>query len=125
MKQIAAEFDIEPIMPRTSEEDRFLATKLQGLSNDIRATMYAVNDLTVNRKYDKEATFNATGEGPATLAGTLDCINPTLYRNVNTILTILFTMPVSTATPERSFSTMRRVKTYLRATRQRHPRLLL
>ena len=25
-------------------------------------------------------------------------------------------MPVSTATPERSFSTMRRVKTYLRAT---------
>ena len=30
-----------------------------------------------------------------------------------TIITILVTMPVSTATPERSFSTMRRVKTYL------------
>ena len=30
-----------------------------------------------------------------------------------TIFTVLVTMPVSTATPERSFSTMRRVKTYL------------
>ena len=56
------------------------------------------------------------GERPATLADTLDCINSTLYRSVNTILTTLLTMPVSTATPERSFSSMRRVKTYLRAT---------
>ena len=57
-----------------------------------------------------------TGERPATLADTLDCINATLYRNVNTILTILFTMSVSTATPERSLSAMPRVKTYLRET---------
>ena len=57
-----------------------------------------------------------TGERPATLADTLDYINGTLYRNVNTILTILLTTSVSTATPEHSFSAMRRVKTYLRAT---------
>ena len=42
--------------------------------------------------------------------------NPDLYPNVVTIITILLTMPVSTATPEHSFSTMRRVKTYLRST---------
>ena len=42
--------------------------------------------------------------------------HPDLYPNVVTIITILLTMPVSTATPERSFSTMRRVKTYLRST---------
>ena len=42
--------------------------------------------------------------------------NPNLYPNMVTIFTILVTMPVSTATPERSFSTMRRVKTYLRST---------
>jgi len=61
--------------------------------------------------------LHSAEERPLTLADTLDCINPTLYRNVNTILTILLTMPVSTcATPERSFSTMRRVNTYLRAT---------
>ena len=63
----------------------------------------------------KTKWLHSTGERPKTLADTLDCINPLLYRNVNTILTILLTMPVSTATPKRSFSTMRRVKTYLRA----------
>ena len=83
--------------------------------------MYAVytNDL---KKYDNEMFrwrtkwLYSTGERPATLADTLDCINPTLYRNVNIILTILLTMPVSTATPERSFNTMRRVKTYPQVT---------
>jgi len=80
------------------------------------------NDLTDKREYDNEMLrwktkwLHSTGERPAALADTLDCINPILYRNVNTILTILLTMPVSTATPERRFSTMRRVKTYLRAT---------
>ena len=56
------------------------------------------------------------GERPTILADTLDYINATLYRNVNTILTILLPMSVSTATPECSFSAIRRVKTYLRAT---------
>ena len=61
--------------------------------------------------------LHSIGERPPTLADTLDCINPTLYRNGNTILTIVLTMPVPTgAAPERSFSTMRRVETYLRAT---------
>jgi len=64
----------------------------------------------------KTKWLHSTGEWPATLADTLDCINPTLYRNVNTILTILLTMPASTVTPERSFSPMHRVKTYLRGT---------
>ena len=112
-----------------SQEDCFLGqyrlpTKLQGLSNDVQDKMYAAykNDLTDKREYDNEMLrwktkwLHSTGERPTTLTDTLDCINPTLYRNVNTILTILLTMPMSTATPERSFSTMRRVKTYLRAT---------
>ena len=47
---------------------------------------------------------------------TLQHANPDLYPHVVTIITILLTMPVSTATPERSFSTMRRVKKYLRST---------
>ena len=86
--------------------------------------MYAAykNDLTDKREYDNEMLqwktkwLHSTGERPTTLADTLDCIDPTLYRNVYTILTILLTMPVLTATPERSFSTMCRVKTYLRPT---------
>ena len=51
-----------------------------------------------------------------TLTETLQHANPDLYPNVVTIIIILLTMPVSTATLERSFSTMRRVKTYLRST---------
>ena len=60
----------------------------------------------------KTKWLHSTGERPATLAGTLDCINLTLYWNVNTVLTIVLTMPVSTATPEHSFSMIHRVKTY-------------
>ena len=43
-------------------------------------------------------------------------VNPDLYPNVVTIITTFLTMPVSTATHERSFSTMNRVKAYLRFT---------
>ncbi|XP_052771191.1 52 kDa repressor of the inhibitor of the protein kinase-like [Mya arenaria] len=39
-----------------------------------------------------------------------------LYPNIRMCLSILLAMPVSTATAERSFSTMKRVKTYLRNT---------
>ena len=38
-----------------------------------------------------------------------------IYPNVYILLTILGTLPVSTATSERSFSTMRCLKTYLRS----------
>jgi len=37
-----------------------------------------------------------------------------IYPNVYILLTILGTLPVSTATSERSFSTMKRLKTYLK-----------
>ena len=53
---------------------------------------------------------------PTTLKQTLCCTNKELYLNVTAILTILATMPLSTATPERSFSTMWRVKTFMRST---------
>ena len=53
---------------------------------------------------------------PTTLHHTLCSTNRELHPNVTAILTIIVTMPVSTATPERSFSTMRRVKTYMRST---------
>ena len=103
------------------QEDRFLAqyllpTKVQGLGNDVQGKMYETysSDLTDKRECEmlrwKKKWLHSTRERPTTLAGNLDCINPTLYRNVNTILTLLLTMPVLTATPERSFSLMRRVK---------------
>lgn len=40
--------------------------------------------------------------------------NPNIYPNVHFILKILCTLPVSTSTPERMFSSLKRIKTYLR-----------
>lgn len=37
-----------------------------------------------------------------------------IFPNVHYLLKILCTLPVSTATPERTFSTLKRLKTYLR-----------
>lgn len=42
--------------------------------------------------------------------------NKIVFPNVHTLLQILCTLPVSTATPERSFSSLKRIKTYLRNT---------
>ena len=44
----------------------------------------------------------------------LDTLDNTPYPNIYRALAILLTMPVSMATAERSFSTMRRLKPYLR-----------
>lgn len=48
--------------------------------------------------------------------GLLNDCNKDIYPNIYIALKIFATLPVSTATPERSFSTLRRLKTYLRST---------
>lgn len=50
---------------------------------------------------------------PATLLETLAVTTSDLYSNIFIRLYILITMPVATATAERSFSVMRRVKTHV------------
>ena len=47
------------------------------------------------------------------LSAYIEC-NEIMFPNVKKLLKILATIPVSTCTPERSFSTLRRLKTYLR-----------
>jgi hypothetical protein len=46
------------------------------------------------------------------LCETLDAVNP----SIDTILCIMLTMPITSATAERSFSVLRRLKTYVRST---------
>ena len=53
---------------------------------------------------------------PTNLQDTLGSIHPDFYPSIYMVLCVLISMPVSTATAERSFSVMRRVKTYLRNT---------
>jgi len=52
---------------------------------------------------------------PSSAIEALCACHADIYPNVYIFLTILGTLPVSTATSERSFSTMRRLKTYLRS----------
>lgn len=53
---------------------------------------------------------------PERLIAVLNATIVDLYPSIHRILTILLTMPVSSATSERSFSAMRRIKSYLRST---------
>ena len=55
-------------------------------------------------------------EAPTDIQGTLNETNAMLYPGVFSVLNVFACMPISTATAERSFSTMKRVKTYLRNT---------
>ncbi|XP_021367068.1 zinc finger MYM-type protein 1-like [Mizuhopecten yessoensis] len=52
---------------------------------------------------------------PQTLVDTFNRTSPVLYPSIHNILLVLLTMPVSTATAERSFSVLRRIQTYLRS----------
>jgi hypothetical protein len=55
-------------------------------------------------------------EKPERLLDTLHATNRDLYPDIYTIISILLTMSVSSAISERSFSAIRRVKSYLRST---------
>lgn len=51
---------------------------------------------------------------PAIAIDALNACDKEFYPNVHRMLKLFATLPVSTATPERSFSALRRLKTYLR-----------
>jgi len=53
---------------------------------------------------------------PNTIAATLANINKDIFPNIYYMLTILAVLPITTCEAERSFSTLRRLKTYLRST---------
>jgi len=53
---------------------------------------------------------------PSHICETLELVSKKLYPHLCCILKIYLTMPPSTATAERSFSVLKRVKTQLRAT---------
>lgn len=54
------------------------------------------------------------GKIPNTGLEALDICNQDIYPNIYFLLKVLCTLPVSTSSPERTFSTLKRVKTYLR-----------
>jgi len=53
---------------------------------------------------------------PSTAIDALNSCQKSIFPNVHTLLTIACTLPVTTASAERSFSSLRRLKAYLRST---------
>ena len=52
---------------------------------------------------------------PTTLCTILDSVYPVLYPSTGTIVCVLLIMPIESVTVERSFSVLRRLKTYVRS----------
>ena len=96
-----------------------LFSKLQIVRNIYDA---CASDITVDiEQFNREVSrwkvrCQVPDNHPDCLVDSISLCNKDLYPNVRACLSMLLAMPVSTATAERSFSTMRRVKTYLRST---------
>ena len=112
-------------------ENRFYAQYLLprvigNITNEQIATLYETyeTDLTCNldefkreiARWRTRWSITPRDQMPTSLCETLDAVNPVLYPSIDTILCIMLTMPVTSATAERSFSVLRRLKTYVRST---------
>ena len=60
--------------------------------------------------------INFTGSRPETVAQTLKQVNLKLFANLEIVLRILATIPVTSCECERTFSALRRLKDYSRST---------
>ena len=80
---------------------------------DLRCDIVMFKD-EIKRWKARWATLTTTK--PSNLKDTLNVTNEELYPSISTVLLILYTMRASTATTERSFSALRRLKTSLRTT---------
>ena len=112
-------------------ENRFYAQYLLprvigNITNEQIATLYETyqTNLTCNLDEFKRViarwrtrwSITPRDQMPTSLCETLDAVNSVLYPSIDTILCIMLTMPVTSATAERSFSVLRRLKTYVRST---------
>lgn len=66
-------------------------------------------------KWKREIEENITSKVPSCVVSAIEACDDDLYPNVKTMMKILATLPISAATAERSFSTLRRLKTWMRA----------
>lgn len=126
LDHMANEIEERIIVPK----DRFLAqylipSRLNLLTPDMEASVFApfAADLSEGKLATSRTElvrwrckWDNINEKPRSLIETLQHANPELYPNIHTAVKILLSMPVTSATAERSFSALKRVKTYLRST---------
>lgn len=64
--------------------------------------------------WQRKLKNSTEAEKPKNAINALSICNESIFPNIHKLLQILATLPVSTATNERTFSTLKRIKTYLR-----------
>lgn len=110
-------------------EDRYCAqhllpSKLADLRDDTLPTIYAAFAPDLSQTYEAfqseiarwRVRWSMTDRKPSRLQDTLEQTCKDLYPCICTIIGVLLTMPPMSATCERSFSGMKRIKNYLRST---------
>lgn len=112
-----------------SNEERFVAqyllpNRLPDLLDDMLPSIYAAYAPDLENSFEvfsNEVTrwrvrWNIAENKPLRLQVTLKQTSKDLYPCIYSILSVLLTMPPTSATCERSFSAMKRIKNYLRST---------
>ena len=101
---------------------RLIPSRLQELTDDNINSIYGqyINDLqesqeSFHNEVRRWVVRLVVDDAPSTLAATLDQ-NRDAYPSIISIMVILLTIPATSATHERSLSSMKRIKTYLRNT---------
>ena len=110
----------------------FLPRNIQALNDNVVDELYGIfqRDIIIPRQQFRndinrwKARWALAAEKPDSITDLVDKTNADLYPGVKACLLVLLSMPVSTATAERSFSTMRCIKTYLRSTMTTSPCLV-
>lgn len=71
----------------------------------------------VNTEYEIwQQTWKSSDDKPKSIITALEKCEKKIFPNIHTLLRICATLPITTASGERSFSTLKRLKTYLRST---------
>lgn len=95
-----------------SETRSKLDALVQFYANDVFSN---IDDIYVELKlWRKEMDRTNNHKALKSAITSLDTCDQTLYPSIYQLLKILCTLPVTTCTPERTFSTLKRIKTYLR-----------
>lgn len=113
-------FNLRIILPKTDiiSEDLIILKELVNTYQDLIGLSSSFS--TVKQEFllwvqKWKRVVQNKGKLPDTVVEALENCNSDIYPTMNIFLRILATLPVSTATAERSFSTLRRLKTWLRS----------
>ncbi|KAG5881267.1 hypothetical protein JTB14_003738 [Gonioctena quinquepunctata] len=108
-KQIADMFDVEIKIPRLASKQ---ANRANVPAERFQKEYFGGRTVSVVPKIQQNKSSTKTKNA----LDALNLCNPDIYPNVFIILVIFATLPISTSSLERSFSTLRRLKSYLRNT---------